>query len=183
MKRSAFWTFLFSFCPGAGQMYQGYMKRGLSLILLFVLPIMVGAAFMPVLAAFAAVVYMYSFFDSLNLRSQLNMGQLPPDEFLVHLNLGETDMKKLLQGKNHLIGWGFVALGVVGIYKTMLQPLMQNLVDLIPYEHPLHSILRGLVYDLPGVAVGVVFILVGLWLVKGSKHEKNEDFEEYKGEN
>ena len=35
-------TFIFAFCPGAGQMYQGYMKRGLSLITMFCLFIMAG---------------------------------------------------------------------------------------------------------------------------------------------
>ena len=34
MKKSMFLTFCFSFIPGAGQMYQGYMKRGLSLMIL-----------------------------------------------------------------------------------------------------------------------------------------------------
>ena len=32
-------TFLFAFCPGAGQMYQGYMKRGLSLITMSAWPL------------------------------------------------------------------------------------------------------------------------------------------------
>ena len=29
MMKNGILTFLFAFCPGAGQMYQGYMKRGL----------------------------------------------------------------------------------------------------------------------------------------------------------
>ena len=37
MKKNGILTFLFAFVPGAGQMYQGYMKRGLSLITLFFL--------------------------------------------------------------------------------------------------------------------------------------------------
>ena len=42
MKKNGILTFLFAFVPGAGQMYQGYMKRGLSLITLFFLCIMAG---------------------------------------------------------------------------------------------------------------------------------------------
>ena len=34
MLKNGFLTLLFAFIPGAGQMYQGYMKRGLSLILM-----------------------------------------------------------------------------------------------------------------------------------------------------
>ena len=31
-KRSGFLSFCFAFIPGAGQMYQGYMKRGISIM-------------------------------------------------------------------------------------------------------------------------------------------------------
>ena len=34
MKKNGILTLLFAFIPGAGQMYQGYMKRGLSLMLM-----------------------------------------------------------------------------------------------------------------------------------------------------
>lgn len=39
MMKNGILTFLFAFCPGAGQMYQGYMKRGLSLITMFAWPL------------------------------------------------------------------------------------------------------------------------------------------------
>ena len=39
-RKSGFLTFCLAFCPGAGQMYQGYMKRGTSLVVLFMLIIM-----------------------------------------------------------------------------------------------------------------------------------------------
>ena len=32
MKKNGILTLLFAFIPGAGQMYQGYMKRGLCLL-------------------------------------------------------------------------------------------------------------------------------------------------------
>ena len=41
-RKSGFFTFCLAFCPGAGQMYQGYMKRGTSLLVLFMLIIMLG---------------------------------------------------------------------------------------------------------------------------------------------
>ena len=34
MLKNGLLTLLFAFIPGAGQMYQGYMKRGLSLMLM-----------------------------------------------------------------------------------------------------------------------------------------------------
>lgn len=36
MKKNGFLTFIFACIPGAGQMYYGYMQRGLSLITMFI---------------------------------------------------------------------------------------------------------------------------------------------------
>ena len=36
MKKNAILTFLCACVPGAGQMYYGYMQRGLSLITMFI---------------------------------------------------------------------------------------------------------------------------------------------------
>lgn len=181
MKRNKLWTLFFSLIPGAGQMYQGYMKRGLSLALISVIPIMVGAAFMPALTALAAVAYMYSFFDSLNLRSMILDGIEPEDDYLVHLNLMDDDLKKLIMEKNQLVGWGFVLLGGCGLYKSFVEPILYSLISLIDSENPLRNAIRNIIYSVPGLAIGIVFVAVGLWLVRGGK--KENEFVEYKGEN
>ena len=72
MKKNGILTLLFACIPGAGQMYQGYMKRGLSLITMFCLFIILGSTTgLDALVVGCIVVYMYSFFDTLNLRAQL----------------------------------------------------------------------------------------------------------------
>ena len=50
MLKNGFLTFCCAFIPGAGQMYQGYMKRGLSLILTACLIGMVSSLLNPVTA-------------------------------------------------------------------------------------------------------------------------------------
>lgn len=47
MYKNGFLTLCFSFIPGAGQMYQGYMKRGLTQEICFVIPLMIGGVFFP----------------------------------------------------------------------------------------------------------------------------------------
>ena len=86
MKKNGILTFLFAFVPGAGQMYQGYMKRGLSLITLFFLCIMAGMLLLEQLVLTALIVWMYSFFDTFNLRAQFIAGTAPADDYLVHFN-------------------------------------------------------------------------------------------------
>lgn len=49
MLKNGFLTFCCAFIPGAGQMYQGYMKRGLSLILTACLIGMVSSLLNPVM--------------------------------------------------------------------------------------------------------------------------------------
>ena len=71
MKKNGILTLLFAFIPGAGQMYQGYMKRGLSLVLMAA-AISMAAMLIPPIAFALLVVFMYSFFDTFNLRAQIS---------------------------------------------------------------------------------------------------------------
>ena len=81
MLKNGFLTFCCAFVPGAGQMYQGYMKRGLSLILTACCIGMVSSLLNPVLLLLV-VVWMYSFFDTFNLRAQIIADTAPEDDYL-----------------------------------------------------------------------------------------------------
>ena len=85
MKKNGILTLLFAFIPGAGQMYQGYMKRGLSLVLMAA-AIGMAAMLIPPVVFTLLVVFMYSFFDTFNLRAQISMGTAPEDDYLVHFD-------------------------------------------------------------------------------------------------
>ena len=59
--------FLFSLIPGAGQMYMGFMKQGLSLMTLFAALCAVGIWLdLRPLLFFAPIILLYSFFDATN---------------------------------------------------------------------------------------------------------------------
>ena len=160
------------------------MKRGLTQVLLFVIPLMIGGVFLPVLMVLSAVVYMYSFFDSLNLHAQLRQGTAPADTFLFSWDGGE-DLARLVDRRHHLIGWTLVALGVAGLYQSFVRSWLCDLVNwAIGYDSPVAQLLRGILYDVPGLAVGFVFIGLGLWLIKGGKKKRpaEPDYTEFKGE-
>ena len=75
-KKNKFFTFIFSFVPGAGQMYMGFMKRGLSLMSYFILIISISVWLnIGPLMLIALIIWFYSFFDTQNLSST------PDDEF------------------------------------------------------------------------------------------------------
>ena len=189
MIKNGFLTLCFSFVPGAGQMYQGYMKRGLAHITAFVLLIALGAVLFSPITVFAAVVYMYSFFDSLNLRAQLKLGNCPPDEYPVDLSQMQG-YAQLMVRRHNLVGWILVLLGVWGLYRNFIYPWVWNLADIFGYDNPVISAIRSILNDLPTLAVSLVFVAVGVRMIRGWDRKKerqlpmesDEEFTEYKGE-
>ena len=105
MKKNALLTFIFACIPGAGQMYYGYMQRGLSLITLFCACFILGALASP-LAVTCFIVWMYSFFDTYDLIRHLAAGDPKADGLML---LGDwSDLKRLIPKHNRLLGWGLV---------------------------------------------------------------------------
>ena len=163
---------MFACVPGAGQMYQGYMKRGLSLVSLFVLLIWLGSL-VNTLLIFDCIVYMYSFFDTLNLRAQLMEGTAPADDYLVHLG-SDTQLYRALQSGHKLVGWALVAAGVYALYENFMRAIINELWDSRLYW------LAELLQKVPTMALCVGLIAVGLWLVRGPKVEPaREEIHDY----
>ena len=91
-----FFHLCFAAVPGCGQMCQGYMKRGISqTIIFFVLVFIVVFLELGALMLLILPLWVYSFFDSFNLRRQLREGLAPEDEFM--FGLSEMDSQKLTQ--------------------------------------------------------------------------------------
>ena len=69
-QKRGFWLFIFSLIPGAGEMYMGFKKQGISIMLLFwgaiALASITGLGW---LAMFLPVIWFYSFFNVHNLKS------------------------------------------------------------------------------------------------------------------
>lgn len=178
-------TVLFAFCPGASQMYQGYMKRGLSLIMMFMANIFVACLF-PLLATFLVVIYMFNFFDALNLHASLREGTADPDDYLVHLNwLNDAGLNRLVRDHS-LLGWGLAGLGVLGLYQTFLHPIVYQLYwDLLDrgYRSSLLNLAMDLMDKLPAGVLCIVLVVLGLRLVRGpKKHKKNHEMPPVPGE-
>ena len=164
--------FLTSCLSGCGQMYQGNMKRGISMLLLFfTLLAVAGFLSMPPVAFFLPVVWLYAFFDSYNLRSRIAGGNAPEDEFLFGLSeLDSQRMAALLRKRHSIIGWVLVALGVY-----MLYDILMNQLDFFFggwFGSYLYSLLR---YDLPRLVVTVLVIWLGVWFLRGAKAKSADE--------
>ena len=167
MKKNGILTFLFAFVPGAGQMYQGYMKRGLSLITLFFLCIMAGMLLLEPLVLTALIVWMYSFFDTFNLRAQIIAENAPADDYLVHINWKDKRMQDFMMDSHKLLGWGLIALGAMVAYQNIIMRVLGDVMWRWGQNNPFFRAVYLMLEQLPQIVVCVALIICGVWLVRG----------------
>ena len=174
MLKNGLLTLLFAFIPGAGQMYQGYMKRGLSLMLMCCAICVLAVLFSPI-AFFLLLVFMYSFFDTLNLRAQIALGNAPAGDYLVHLDPKDKRLARLLLDSHKLVGWLLIAFGALIAYQNLIMNIFGDLVYRWGHSSPVFRALYLVMASLPDVVVCVVLIVCGVWLVKGPHPAKKPD--------
>ncbi len=174
MLKNGFLTFCCAFIPGAGQMYQGYMKRGLSLILTACLIGMVSSLLNPVLLLLV-VVWMYSFFDTFNLRAQIIADTAPEDDYLIHFDPRDKRLARALLDSHKLVGWLLIAFGALIAYQNLIMNTLGDLVYRWGHSSPVFRALYLVMDSLPDVVVCVVLIVCGVWLVKGPHPAKKPD--------
>lgn len=170
MKKNAFLTFIFACIPGAGQMYYGYMKRGLSMITFFCLFIMAGTL-VDVLVVGSVIVWMYSFFDTYDLVRHLAAGDPKEDGLLLVGNF--DDVKKLIPQHTKLVGWGLIGFGVWALYDLLIGNWVYKiLTNVLGYGHA-WDIINGI----PNLVVGGLLVFAGFKLLNMHPAKKNSDDE------
>lgn len=174
MMKNGILTFLFAFCPGAGQMYQGYMKRGLSLITMFCVAFGAGTL-LGVLYVAMPIVWMYSFFDTFNLRAQIIADTAPEDDYLIHFDPRDKRLARALLDSHKLVGWLLIAFGALIAYQNLIMNTLGDLVYRWGHSSPVFRALYLVMDSLPDVVVCVVLIVCGVWLVKGPHPAKKPD--------
>lgn len=162
-KKNGFLTFCFSLMPGAGEMYMGFMKQGVSIMAVFWLLVFLTAFFElgPVLFILP-ILWCYSFFNVHNIRS------LPDEEFyaieddyLFHLDR-VLPMEKWNKRKNNLLAAALILLGVGILWDNLAEYLQW----LFPYE-----IYWRIVDSVPQIVIALLLIWGGIYLIRGKKKE------------
>lgn len=170
------WHLMWACVPGCGQMSQGYMKRGISQTIITCALLFV-AVFLELgaLAVLIAPLWLYSFFDSYNLRRQLREGAAPEDEFM--FGLSDMDSRKLnqiLRRRGSLIGWLLIVVGLYNVYQIVARRFLGFLSDLFPWLDWLYELL---VWDMPRIMGTVLIVALGLWFIRGPKAPKDSGFD------
>lgn len=170
-RKQGLFLFISACIPGCGQMHQGYMKRGLSLLLafcgIFALAVWLNLGALTVLML---PVWLYAFFDTYNLRGQMDAGLAPADEFLFGLSdIDGEKMAALCRKRHSIIGWGLVALGAYTLWNMAAAWLF----DILGQFFDTWWLHRILVYDIPRIIVSFLIIALGLWFLRGPRAKED----------
>ncbi len=167
-KKNRFWLFVFSLIPGAGHMYIGFMKMGLSFMLGFFLACgVVGITNIAVLAVFPVTIYIYAFFHA------NNVGSLDDETFAVledEYLFGFADMDysrfKLNRKNRNIAAVVFIILGICMLWNVGFDMLR----DYMGWDNPVIRTLYYLVQnELPRAVIGIAVIWFGVSLLRGKK--------------
>lgn len=170
-KKSSFLTFCFSFLPGAGQMYMGFMKRGISLMSAFFLLIFISVLTgLGTLMLAMPILFFFAFFDTFNLRA------MPDDEFYAmeddYLFIQELtkERSRIIQSKYRNV----LALALIIIGFSIL---WNNIYDLMREFLPYY--ISNMIYQFgryfPQLIIGLAIIALGLYLIRGKKKDLDLD--------
>ena len=125
------------------------------------------------LAVFLLPLWLYSFFDSYNLRRQRMDGTEDADAYLFGMSdLDSQRLSELLSKRHSLIGWTLVLLGLYALYRTVMGQLMWWIKELFPWMDWLYDLL---VWDAPRILGTLLIIALGLWFIRGPKKRAPEE--------
>ena len=168
MKKNRFWLFVFSLVPGAGHMYIGFMKMGLSFMTGFLLSCaVVGITNIGVLAVFPIIIYVYAFFHANNLGS-LDDEQFAAleDEYLFGFADMDYSRFKLNRKNRNIAAVVFIVLGVCMLWNVGFGMLR----DYMGWDNWMIQTIYYFVQDeLPRAVIGVAVIWFGVSLLRGKK--------------
>ena len=159
MKKNGFLTFIFACIPGAGQMYYGYMQRGLAIVSLFGVCFMVANVFNPFVITLL-ILWMYSFFDTYDLIRHLAAGEPKEDSLLLLGNW--KDCKDMIPQHNKLLGWGLIIVGGWAMYDTVISNWLANILNRLFDDY---GIVYSIIHGIPNVFIAVLLIAAGFKLL------------------
>lgn len=178
MRKSRLFSLLCAFWPGAGEMYLGLMKRGLAIMVLFWGDIaLMSVLGIEVLLFVLPVLWFYSFFDTLTLRSldYYALTELQEkDDFFFQDLFGDNAARTAVQKYHVLIGGGLIALGVLLLWQRLIRFFW--FADIIP------EVVYQVFKALPSMALSFGIIALGVWLIRGKRMPADtvEDYPRYK---
>lgn len=170
-KKSKFFTFIFSFCPGFAEMYMGFMRMGVTILATFMVTVILAmTSNTEIFTCLAFIVYAYGFFHARHLA------HTDDAEFNVYEDRYVWD--ELLNGKiikvsdkkiKKWLAWILIFVGASIIYEMVID-------FIIPYIPDSEwDTIYPMIDSIPSAVVAVIVIVIGIKLIKGKKVELDID--------
>lgn len=167
-KKNGFFTFIFSFMPGAAEMYMGYMRSGLSLLIAFMAPIMIAGILYGgnYLIIISAIVYAFAFFHARHLATA------PAEEFAVYEDkyfweeiFRITPAKALPEVHRRVSAIVLISIGVIGIWTVFTENVLKFV------DESYRQVARTVINAVPRLSISIIVIVLGILLIRGKKKE------------
>lgn len=173
-KKNKVWTFICSLIPGAGEMYMGFMKRGVSIMGLFFLTIAIAATLnLGPLTILLPIIWCYSFFEVHNMNSMTDEEFYAlEDDYLFHLN-GVFPMDKIGKRQNKIIAAVLIIAGVCVLWNQLVHLIRNYMWSILP--NGIADMVSDILYNIPQFVVSIALIAVGVHLIKGKKKQLEQE--------
>lgn len=170
-RRNKALTVIISICPGAGQMFQGFMNSGLLFLGAFFGIIFFGALFdLHIIYLALPVVWCYSFFDSLNKMNHSD------EEFY---KLKDTIPFKSDLFKNSsltkIAAIILIAAGAFSFWSEIYNRIWRIIYDTSHTYSDFTYFAVDILGALPKIAISITVIIVGICLIRKKKKEINKN--------
>lgn len=165
-KRNALFTFIWSFMPGAAEMYLGFMKNGLSIMGLFFICFIVPSVLRSsdVFILFAVLVWFFAFFHARNLAACDQETLQTLEDRYIWEEYGNDRPIRISDGVMRTWGAGIlIVFGVVMLWQSLVDFLYQLLPEwILRWVSPF-------IDQVPQVVIALLIIAIGLRLIRGKR--------------
>ncbi|MCM1127313.1 MAG: hypothetical protein NC429_12685 [Lachnospiraceae bacterium] len=174
-KKNRFLSFCFSLLPGAAEMYMGFMKTGVSLMLLFFLVIMLSVWLnQGAIGMVGVVVWFYGFFHANHLAglSDEDFAQVK-DDYILGME-GIPGIRSIVNKYDKWVAGILIFLGICFLWNSMedlLRAVLPEMCQFIP------RMMWRIGNYVPSMVIGVGIIVVGIKMLKGKESALPENSE------
>lgn len=171
-QKKGFLTFICSLIPGAGELYMGFEKQGLSILITFWGIVAISALTgMTFILCLLPIIWFYSFFHTHNLKNLTEEEfMLEKDRYLINLGYVMENKEELLQKYRAVIAGALILIGAAVIGKSLVRVLW----NVIPMY--LYDVFSSAIHLIGGGVVGIGIIILGVYFLR--KRDEAEEAEE-----
>lgn len=178
-QKKGFWVFICSLIPGAGELYMGFQKMGLSIMILFWGCIAcVSLLQMNALIFLLPILWFYSFFNVHNLKCLTEEEFLSiEDHFIFPTKELFADRDNFIRQYRNTLAAILIIFGFFGLWNNIIGVLRWSLPE------DTFNLLDDLNYFVPSIVVSFLFIIIGIRLIRGKKQELELEEKESEAKN